>query len=92
MASQIDCIIKPDPQNHHEAITAVGGIRPNGIRFNIPRTQCADDIRLNRETYFVKVGNDKIGVTAYEKNFTWYIKTRPDHTQRDNLLSLGQCR
>lgn len=91
MASQITCITKPDPHSSHEAITNVGGTKANGGRFYITRTECANDITTGRESYFVQVGSDKVDVTAYERNGTWYIKTKPDYTQKDNLLSLPQC-
>jgi len=91
MADRITCITKPDAQDHHEAITAVGGTRASGVHFNISRTTCADDIRFKRASYFVKVDNDETVVTAYEKNGTWYIRTKPDKTQTDNLLSLPKC-
>jgi hypothetical protein len=93
MASQITCITKPDRYNDHEAITHVGGSR-GGTKFYIPREQCADDIRLRRETYFVHVGEYQINVEAYQRTSggPWFIKTKPDATRKDNLLSLPECR
>lgn len=91
MASRIECITKPDVNSSHEAILNVGGSRANGGRFYISRTECANDIRLGRESYYVHVGGYQIDVTAYERNGTWYIRTSPDATQKDNLLSLKQC-
>jgi hypothetical protein len=37
------------------------------------------------------VGQNRIGAEAYQRHSVWYIKTRPDHTQKDNLLNLPQC-
>jgi len=93
MASQITCITKPDRENTHEAITAVGGVRANGAHFYISRQDCADDIRFNRDSYFVQVGRYKVGVTAYQRpgGGPWFIKTEPDETKKDNLLSLPGC-
>jgi hypothetical protein len=90
MASQIKCITKPDPHSSHEAITHVGGTREDGTRFYITRTDCALDIDRGA-SYFVHVGGYQIGVLAYQRNGYWYIKTKPDNTQKDNLLSLPQC-
>jgi hypothetical protein len=94
MASQITCITKPDRENTHEAITAVGGMRGSGTTFYISRQDCADDIRLGRETYFVQVGRYRVNVIAYQRpgGSQWFIKTEPDETKRDNLLSLPGCR
>ncbi len=91
MASRIDCITKPHPHSPLEHITHVGGTRSSGLRFKITRTQCADDINSRRESYFVQVGSDKIGVETYVLHGTKFIKTKPDNTKRDNLLSLPQC-
>ena len=91
MAGQITCIIKPDPHNSHEAITHVGGVRASGTGFYITRQECAADIVNRQDTYFVRVGQNRIGVEAYQRHSVWYIKTRPDHTQKDNLLNLPQC-
>lgn len=92
MPSQITCVTKPNRYSSHEAITYVGGVRGGGNSFYITRQACADDIRLGRESYFVQVGRNRIDVEAYQKNGVWFIRTRPDHTQQDNLLSLPECR
>jgi hypothetical protein len=86
MNRQITCIVKPNVHSTHEAITEVGG--PG---FRVSRTECANDIVARRHNYHVKVGLYDVAVTAYERNSTWYIKTKPDSTQKDNLLSLRQC-
>ena len=92
MASQITCISKPDRFSSHEAITHVGGMRTNGTGFNITRQQRADDIRSGSESYFVQVGRYRIDVTAYQgSGGIWFIKTEPDETRKDNLLSLPEC-
>jgi hypothetical protein len=93
MASQITCITKPNRDSDHEAITNVGGMRGSGARFYITRQECADDIRFRRETYFVQVGLYKVDVIAYQRvtGGPWFIKTTPDATKKDNLLSLPAC-
>jgi Protein of unknown function (DUF3892) len=92
MAGQITCITKPDPHNSHEAITHVGGVRANGTGFYITRQECAADIVNRQDTYFVRAGQNRIGVEAYQRQSVWYIKTRPDHTQKDNLLNLPSAK
>jgi len=88
MPRQITCITKPGGHhNEHEHITHVGG--PG---YYITRQQCADDIRFVRESYYVHVGQYTIGVEAYERNGTWFIRTTPDATRKDNLLNLPECR
>lgn len=87
MPLQITCITKPNAHSTHEAITHVGG-----SGFYITREKCADDIDNRRQSYFVHVGLYKTDVTTYTKNGVKYIKTKADSTQKDNLLSLPQCK
>jgi hypothetical protein len=39
----------------------------------------------------VHVDTTRVGVEAYQKNGIWFIRTQPDHTQKDDLLNLPQC-
>ena len=91
MAGQFTCITKPQPHSDHEAITNVGGTRGSGARFYITRTECANDIDAGRDTYFVLVRGARANVTTYVRNGVKYIRTTPDSTRRDNLLSLPPC-
>ena len=90
MSHQITCITKPDRESHHEAIQRVGGIEQNGSRFNITRIECYDYIKAGH-TFHVKVGHYDVKVEAYERNGGKFIKTYPDATKKDNLLSLPPC-
>ena len=99
MPSQITCVTRRvttgdaslQPENLHEAIRRVGGVRMDGERFNIARQQCAEDILNDVESYCVMVFGVQTLVGAYEKNGEKFIKTRPDRNQVDVLLSLGPC-
>jgi len=91
MSHQITCITKPDRESSHEAIQRVGGIQENGQRFNISRQECYDYIK-GGHSFHVKVGKSDIGVIAYQRNGEGkYIRTEPDATKKDNLLSLPPC-
>jgi len=91
LSHQITCITKPDRENTHEAIQRVGGIEENGSRFNITREQCYDYIQKG-EKFHVVVGRNDVTVIAYQINgHGKYIRTTPDATKKDNLLSLPPC-
>jgi hypothetical protein len=90
MSHQITCITKPDRENTHEAIQRVGGIQENGQHFNITRVACHDYIKAG-EAFHVKVDRYDVKVEAYERNGGKFIKTYPDDTKKDNLLSLPPC-
>lgn len=91
MASRITCITKPNAHSPLEHITNVGGTRATGSRFYITREECARDIDSRRESYYVHVGTDTVNVETYTLHNQRFIKTKPDRTQRDNLLNLPQC-
>ena len=88
MARQITCILTTS-REHHEHIVRVGGSWGN-----ISREDCANDIRSRRETYFTMGGGMRAEVEAYQLKTSgpWYIRTVPDATRKDNLLSLPDCR
>jgi hypothetical protein len=91
MSHRITCITKPDRENTHEAIQRVGGIQENGTSFNITREECYDYIKAGHK-FHVKVGVYDANVEAYQRNGVGkYIKTYPDATKKDNLLSLDRC-
>ena len=99
MPSQITCVTRlrisgvtePRPEDLHETIRRVGGVRKDGERFNIARQECAEDILNAAESYCVMVCGVQMSVIAYEKNGEKLIKTRPSKNQGDNLLSLDSC-
>ena len=86
MARQITCILTTS-REHHEHITRVGGSWGT-----TSREDCANDIRSGRETYFTMGGGMRAQVEAYQLKGSWYIRTTPDATRKDNLLSLPDCR
>ena len=91
MSNRITCITKPDRYSDHEAIQRVGGVQSNGTRFNISREECYDYIKRGY-AFHVVVGRYDVPVEAYQRNGVGkYIKTKPDNTMRDNLLSLDEC-
>ena len=91
MSHQITCVTKPDRDSHHEAIQRVGGVESGGAKFNISREACYDQIK-NGQAYHVVVGRNDVTVIAYQINGVGkYIRTTPDATKKDNLLSLPPC-
>src|SRR5262245_6676738 len=99
MPSQITCVTKRNitgdadlrPENLHEAIRRVGGVRMDGERFNIARHQGAEDILNDVESYYVMVFGVQTLVAAYEKHGEKFIRTRPTKNELDALLSLDPC-
>jgi Protein of unknown function (DUF3892) len=91
MSHQITCITKPDRESSHEAIQRVGGIAEGGQRFNVTRVECYDYIKSGHK-FHVVVDRYDVNVEAYERNGGKFVRTYPDATKKDNLLSLPECR
>lgn len=91
MAKQITHIRKPNVSSSTEHITHVKGRAANGAQFEYPVSQVINEINNNVDSYYVEVAGYRISVeTQKSAAGNWYIKTKPDSTSKDNLLSLPQ--
>ena len=95
MSNRITHIRKPNVNSTHEHITHVKVVTdPPGS--TIHELTVPDVIKYLKSTnpvyeFYVLVGTSRITVTHQKSsNGNEYIKTRPDHTTKDNLLSLPQ--
>jgi hypothetical protein len=69
----------------------VGGLDGAGVSFYITREEAYDYIK-GGHNFHVRVGGYDVIVIAYEINGRGkYIRTTPDATKKDNLLSLPAC-
>mgnify|MGYP000353697479 CR=1 FL=1 len=89
MVNRVTCITKPNPHSQLEHITHAGGSSPNG-RFYLTRDEVIRYIR-NGYHFYVERDGYRVDVEVASRNGVEYIKTKPDATLRDNLLSLDQC-
>jgi hypothetical protein len=88
---QITCITKPDRDSPLEHITAVGG-NPSWTLLVETVIQRIESKGPDHEDFFVHVGRDEANVIVVSPiGRRKYIKTVPDATQKDNLLSLPPC-
>jgi hypothetical protein len=95
MASyQVICITKPNVESTTERITKIGyyesSFKPKVI---ITVDEAIERIKVNPEEFYVKTGTDKafVKVEKPTDGRKPYIRTIPDSTKKDNLLSLPQC-
>lgn len=88
---RITCIKKPHHQSPVEHITDVGGgtwtLSVETVMERIESTGA------DHEDFYVRVGEAEtdVIVVAASSNKRKHIRTKPDGTQRDNLLSLQDC-
>lgn len=92
MASyQVFCITQPNVDSTHEHITHIG-YYDDRTKVIIPVRTAIKRIDANPSEFYVQVGKERAYVTVVRtKDGEPYIKTVPDRTKRDNLLSLEQC-
>lgn len=90
MSNRITHIRKPNVDSDVEHITDVKGVNQNNGELQLTVPQVIAYLKEGHR-FFVRVGSDEIDVT-YQRSASGkeYIKTRPDRTLRDNLLSLPQ--
>jgi hypothetical protein len=87
---QITCITKPNRQSTVEHITHVGGYGSKHWKLNVETVITRIEGKI--ENFFVKVGHNEADVVVMSPTGRRkYIRTEPDLTKVDNLLSLPEC-
>lgn len=85
MATEITCIV-PDSSDPDERIDSVGG-----SGWTKSEDVVIEEIENEGREYFVDVDGQQVDVTVQERNGTKYLRTDPDKTTKNNLLSLPEC-
>lgn len=87
---QITCINKPDRDSQVEHITHVGGRGTTAWKLTVE--EVIRRIESREELFYIRVGNDESDVIVVSPTGRRkHIRTTPDRTNRDNLLSLPEC-
>lgn len=91
---QVVCITKPNPGSTHEHITDIGyyesSLRPH---VNISLAEVIRRIEAKTDQFYVSTPAGTAYVKVERPNGrSAYIRTERDRTDKDNLLSLGQCK
>lgn len=86
---RITCVDKVDRKNPHERILAVGG---GTLLASWKKTQI-EVINLISigDVFFVLVGGKRAKVVVDKHSGREYIRTEPDDSRQNNLLSLPPC-
>jgi len=87
---QITCINKQDRQNPYERIISVGGVSA-GERWKYTQADAVTYTERGVYSFYVSIGKFTIDVIVATHMGHKYLKTQPDATGKDNLLSLPEC-
>jgi hypothetical protein len=85
MATEITCIV-PDGSDPDNRIDEVGG-----SDWKKSEDTVIGEIENGTEEYFVKVDGAEVDVVVREREGRKYLRTDPDKTTKNNLLSLPEC-
>jgi Protein of unknown function (DUF3892) len=85
MATRIECVNKEPREDPHKQIENVGG-----SGWKITQDEAIRNIE-NGESYEVSVNGQTTQVVIATHNGNKYIRTDPDQTTENNLLSLPEC-
>lgn len=85
MATEITCIV-PDGSDPDNRIDEVGGPGWKKTENVVIR-----EIENEDREYFVEVDNARVKVVVKEREGRKYLRTDPDQTTKNNLLSLPEC-
>ena len=90
---QIRCINKPNRDSDVEHITHVGGVGQTHWKLTVEDVIRRIESRgADHEDFYVRVGSDESDVLVVRPvGRRAHIRTTPDLTRRDNLLSLPEC-
>jgi len=85
MATRITCIV-PDSSDPDHRIDSVGG---DG--WTKSEDKVIDEIDSGDEDYYVREDGERVDVVVREREGRKYLRTDPDKTTQNNLLSLPDC-
>ncbi len=85
MATRISCIV-PDTNDPDNRIVGVGGLHG----WTEWEVQIIGEIEAGAN-YYVEVGHERVAVVVVEQDGRKYLRTDPDKTTENNLLSLPHC-
>lgn len=91
--AQITCINKIPRDDPNESITHVGGTNNDGTSWKLDLATAIRYIESGEWGFYVSVKGKSVWVVvAISRAGNKYLKTEPDNSTSNNLLSLLECR
>ena len=88
MADRVTCVIKGDSSKYSDCrcITQLGTANKR-----YTRTEAHDKVKASPGSLYVERGGSRANVVAATRNGLKYVRTAPNDSTSDNLLSLPSC-
>jgi len=88
MADRVTCVVKGDSNKYSDCrcITRVGTATRR-----YTRTEAHDKVKASPGSLFVERGGSRADLVAATRDGLKYVRTAPNDTTSDNLLSLPTC-
>jgi hypothetical protein len=83
---QVSCVNKSD-----KLIINIGGKKPDGTQWKMNQSEAIAETLDGSNRFFVLLGGYTVDVEVADHNGNLYLKTKPDSTGKDILLSLPEC-
>lgn len=93
ITARVRCIRKTDRSSPYERIRAIGGLNPDGKRWELTTDQAIQGIESGRYAFYVeRPAGDRVKVVvAKTAAGRKYLKTEADGDTPNNLLALPEC-
>jgi hypothetical protein len=90
---RVDCVGRSDRLNHDRRLRLIGGVNPDGARWQISEAAAIAGIEAGLWCLCVsRAGHDVEIIVAVSKYGQKYLKTAGDGLHPDALLALPDCR
>jgi Protein of unknown function (DUF3892) len=90
---QIHCVRRSDRLNHDRRIRLIGGVNPDGARWQIGEAAAIAGIEAGQWSFYIsRAGRNVDIVVATSRYGNKYIKAADDGLHPEGLLALGECR
>jgi len=89
---RVECINKYPRNDPHRHITHIGGINPDGKKWQLTEEEAIQGIHAGKWQFFVSDGGHTVNVNiARSPAGREYLRTTADYYKPDNLLALPEC-
>lgn len=88
---QIRCIYKSNSIIPSERIRSIGGLNPNGTRWQITQQRAIEGIEQGKWSFYVVLQSTQIDIVVASHDGMKYIKGKYDISMPDSLLGLPEC-